>query len=111
MTKILLVFILLIISAFIEGKKHTTRSESYISQRRYACERGQCNHLPVDVRDNCVNQCINVDCFIETYENQFLEDGELDSARYQQFTGCIKKKFEACTLPDQTCPNTTKRSS
>lgn len=59
-------------------------------QKKAKCEKKECGRLVPEEAYNCVNQCVSPKCFGEIYAENPLEDGELDNARYRQFTGCVR---------------------
>ena len=50
-----------------EAKKNPTKFDKFQKKRRDECMQTACIHLPKDLNDNCINQCMSPLCFDKLY--------------------------------------------
>jgi Domain of unknown function (DUF4787) len=93
--KILFVLlILLLLPKFVFGVNNggykVQRAERKFNAIAIMCTRKECGDLLLEENMNCVNQCIDQDCYTEIYGDRPLEDGEIDNIRTRAFEMCFK---------------------
>lgn len=89
MTTVFLLLLLLCLCVLVHGK---SKQDKVWTAKKKECEKQACSHLVPDEAYNCVYECTSPDCFKEIYGAEPLEDGEIDSVRYRQFTSCLRKE-------------------
>ncbi len=58
------------------------------------CEIGECGHLILEESMNCVTKCVSEQCYKEVkYDEDPLEDGEVDMNRAMQFAQCVRNEI------------------
>src|SRR5688572_28302653 len=88
-TSLNLLLMIIVVNLFFlmgETKKHESKYEKSFKKRKNKCQEQLCSHIPKDFNDNCINQCISLECFDKVYANNPLEDGEYDYQRYINFS-------------------------
>jgi len=66
--------------------------ETFFQEYQSACQQSPlCQPLDVVDRLNCIRECISPSCFIEIYQNDKLEMGEID-VRLDSFKGCFMQR-------------------
>jgi len=91
------VVILLLLPKFVvgtnvhPGAKHPHLARHRISLKSKECTRVQCAEWLLEENMNCVNQCVDQECYTEVYGDQPLEDGEIDVIRARDFERCFTK--------------------
>ena len=74
-------FLLMLQEINSQGKKGKSKYDKYLRKRKDECSLKLCAHLPKDLNENCVNQCMSLNCFNKIYAESPLEDGEYDGKR------------------------------
>nr|CAH0113691.1 unnamed protein product [Daphnia galeata] len=63
--------------------------ETYFQEFQSACKQNpSCQLLEGVDRLNCIRECISPSCYIELYQGDKLEVGEID-VRFESFKGCF----------------------
>ena len=62
-------------------------------KKKKSCESNTCEEFIPDEAYNCVNKCLSEECFRKIYQENPLEDGEIDTARSRQFTQCMRNEM------------------
>ena len=62
-------------------------------KKKKSCESSTCEELIPEEAYNCVNKCLSEECFRMIYQDNPLEDGEIDNARNRQFTQCMRNEM------------------
>ena len=75
--------ILLVITANFAAlaKKNPSKFDKWQEKGKTRCEATLCSHLPKELNENCVNQCVAPSCFEQIYARAPLEDDEQDYKR------------------------------
>mmetsp|Transcript_38875 Transcript_38875/g.62982 ORF Transcript_38875/g.62982 Transcript_38875/m.62982 type:complete len:107 (-) Transcript_38875:75-395(-) len=68
-------------------------SDRQLKTRRSDCERHTCSYIPVGLQENCILRCISEPCYLEIFEENPLEEGEIDTVRSRQFNNCARKEI------------------
>ncbi|XP_063833630.1 uncharacterized protein LOC135082800 [Ostrinia nubilalis] len=69
--------------------KDSPKNEMTFREFETACEQSSaCNHMNGLPRTRCVRECVSPSCYRDLYQNDPLEDGEID-VRLNSFKGCF----------------------
>lgn len=75
----------MIMMCFVVVMMKPNKQESFfdkeLKRKQQTCEKFECNILPSNFNENCVNHCISKKCFERNFKNAGLEPGEIDSKR------------------------------
>lgn len=96
--KVLLVLVILfllpeLVSGNKRNRKRRRRDEMEIRTVRSDCAIQVCKAVVVEESMNCVLSCISPACYNRVYEDEPLEDGEIDVRRARDFEDCLKDEF------------------
>ena len=72
--------------------KQNNRYDITWRRKKLACEQNECKQFHIDEGMNCVNKCISEKCYGDIYEENPLEDGEIDIQRSRKFQECLRKE-------------------
>ena len=64
------------------AKKRRSAFDRAYSKKSNFCDENICSHLKYYESENCVYQCISVNCFEELYKLETIEDGEKDYFKF-----------------------------
>mmetsp|Transcript_19183 Transcript_19183/g.35040 ORF Transcript_19183/g.35040 Transcript_19183/m.35040 type:complete len:99 (-) Transcript_19183:44-340(-) len=84
--RLLVVFLLLCLFG-----THAAKKPDYLKD--WKSRKQECMRRPscaFDESDNCVNRCISKQCYEKVFNNNPLEDGEIDKTRSRDFLDCVK---------------------
>ena len=80
----------------VSAKKRNNGGSRTAATRKKECEQVRCADAdpddPVMPRENCVQQCLSVECYQQVYSGNELEPGEIDTKRSREFTQCVTKQ-------------------
>ena len=62
-------------------------------KKKKSCESTTCEEFVSEEAYNCVNKCLSEVCFRMIYQDNPLEDGEIDNPRNRQFTQCMRNEM------------------
>ncbi|KAI5696819.1 hypothetical protein M8J76_013980 [Diaphorina citri] len=73
--------------------KDSSKQELMFHEYESACEQSpQCVHLKALNRVRCVRECVSPSCYMDIYQKDPLEEGEVD-VRLNSFKGCFIQRL------------------
>ena len=81
------------LSSFAKSKRQ--KADAQWKSRKRDCERSPdlCGSLIPEEAGNCVAKCTSEDCWKEVYEDDEIEDGEIDPERQRVFMACTRRVY------------------
>ncbi|XP_066254889.1 uncharacterized protein [Euwallacea similis] len=71
--------------------KESKKNEGTYREVEAACEKGCLGKSDLS-KVNCVRQCVSPSCYRDLYQQDFLEEGEVD-VRLNSFKGCFIQRY------------------